>query len=102
MMPGRSLPSPASGAPGRACAAPRPRTPTAREAEHRLFSFLTCDANGIVGPVHPKAMPVLLTTPEEWWTWLEAPTEIALELQRPLPDAMMKVVATGARRDPAE
>ena len=76
--------------------------PDREEAEHRLFSFLTCDANGIVGPVHPKAMPVLLTTPEEWRTWLEAPTEVALELQRPLPDAMMKVVATGARRDPAE
>ncbi|GJD41910.1 SOS response-associated peptidase [Methylobacterium bullatum] len=76
--------------------------PDREEAEHQLFSFLTCDANGIVGPVHPKAMPVLLTTPEEWRTWLEAPTEVALELQRPLPDAMMKVVATGARRDPAE
>lgn len=72
------------------------------KAEHRLFSFLTCDANGIVGPVHPTAMPVPLTTREEWRTWLEALTEIALELQRPWPDSMMKVVATGARRDPAE
>ncbi|MCC0809106.1 SOS response-associated peptidase [Methylobacterium sp. W2] len=76
--------------------------PDREEAEHQLFSFLTCDANGIVGPVHPKAMPVLLTTPEEWRTWLEAPTEIALELQRPRPDAMMKVVAAGARKDPTE
>ena len=31
--------------------------------EHRLFSFLTTEANGVVGPVQPKAMPVLLTTP---------------------------------------
>ena len=72
------------------------------EEEHRLFSFLTCEPNGIVGPVHPKAMPVLLTTPEEWSTWLAASTEIALELQRPLPDARMRIVAQGARRDPAE
>nr|WP_246689439.1 SOS response-associated peptidase family protein [Methylobacterium sp. WL19] len=72
------------------------------EAEHWLFSFLTCDANGIVGPVHPKAMPVLLTTPEECSTWLNAPTEIALELQRPLPDDMMKIIAAGARKDPSE
>lgn len=72
------------------------------EEEHRLFSFLTCEANGVVGPIHPKAMPVLLTTPEEWSTWLAAPTEIALELQRPLPDGMMRIVATGSRRDPAE
>jgi putative SOS response-associated peptidase YedK len=67
-----------------------------------LFSFLTYEANGVVGPIHPKAMPVMLTTPEEWSTWLAAPTEIALELQRPLPDAMMRIVATGSRRDPAE
>ena len=72
------------------------------EEEHRLFSFLTCEANGVVGPVHPKAMPVLLTTPEEWSTWLAAPTEIALELQRPLPDTMMRIVTTGARKDPSE
>ncbi|MBO1021640.1 SOS response-associated peptidase family protein [Methylobacterium sp. SD274] len=80
----------------------RAENPDREEAEHWLFSFLTCDANGIVGAVHPKAMPVLLTTREEWRTWLEAPTEIAIELQRPLPDAMMKVVATGSRRDPPE
>jgi putative SOS response-associated peptidase YedK len=28
--------------------------PDREEAEHRLFSFLTCDANGIVGPIHPN------------------------------------------------
>ena len=71
------------------------------EEEHRLFSFMTCEANGVVGPIHPKAMPVLLTTPEEWSAWLTAPTEIALELQRPLPDALMQIVATGERRGPA-
>lgn len=80
----------------------RAENPDRIEEEHRLFSFLTCEANGVVGPIHPKAMPVVLTTPEEWSTWLAAPTEIALELQRPLPDAMMRIVATGARKDPSE
>lgn len=74
--------------------------PERSEADHRLFSFLTTEANGVVGPIHPKAMPVLLTTPAEWATWLEAPTEEALKLQRPLPDAAMKIVASGTRRDP--
>lgn len=71
------------------------------EEEHLLYGFLTTEPNGIVGPVHPKAMPVLLTKPEEWRTWLEAPVEEALELQRPLPDDEMKVVAEGGRRDGA-
>lgn len=69
--------------------------------EHRLFSFLTTESNGVVGPVHPKAMPVLFTTPEECATWLQAPTEEALRLQRPLPDDLMREVAQGERRDEA-
>ncbi|GJE62764.1 hypothetical protein MPOCJGCO_4900 [Methylobacterium trifolii] len=71
------------------------------EEEHRLYSFLTCPANGMVGPVHPKATPVLLTTPEEWRTWLDAPVEEALKLQRPLPDAEMREVARGEQGDGA-
>ncbi|GJD53732.1 hypothetical protein OPKNFCMD_6510 [Methylobacterium crusticola] len=67
--------------------------------EHRLYAFLTTDANGVVGPVHPKAMPVLLTTPEAWEAWLSAPAEEALRLQRPLPDHMMAEVARGRRAD---
>ena len=69
------------------------------EEDHRLYAFLTTEANGVVGPVHPKAMPVLLTTPEEWSTWLEAPVEEALQLQRPLPEKAMREVARGKRSD---
>ena len=44
-------------------------------------------------------MPALLTTMEEWRTWLAAPTEGALALQRPLPDGEMREVARGLRKD---
>lgn len=57
-----------------------------------LYAFLTCPPNREVGAVHPKAMPVILTEPAEWETWLCAPWEIAARLQRPLPDGSLSLV----------
>lgn len=71
-----------------------------REVTTELFGFLTCDPNREVKPVHPKAMPVILTRPEEWRTWLSAPTELALQLQ-PLPDGQLEIILEGARKDAA-
>jgi putative SOS response-associated peptidase YedK len=62
------------------------------EGAHDLFGFLTCEPNAIVRPIHPKAMPVLLTSREEVETWLTAPAGEAFKLQRPLPDGELKIV----------
>jgi putative SOS response-associated peptidase YedK len=69
------------------------------EREHLLFSFLTTEANDVVRPIHAKAMPVLLTTPADFDTWLSADPDEALELQRSLPAERLKVVAKGERMD---
>jgi putative SOS response-associated peptidase YedK len=46
--------------------------------EHEVFGFLTTEAHAIIAPIHPKAMPVILTTPDEFDRWLEADTLDAL------------------------
>ena len=64
-----------------------------------LFAFLTCKPNAEVEALHPKAMQVILTTEEEIETWMTAPADEALKLQRPLPDGSLKIVARGKKED---
>ena len=71
------------------------------EGEHQLFAFLTCEANAVVAPIHPKAMPVILTTPEECDAWMTVPADEALHLQRPLADSLLSIVASGEKQDPS-
>jgi putative SOS response-associated peptidase YedK len=68
--------------------------------DHLLYGFLTTAPNDIVRPIHGKAMPVMLTRPEEWDTWLHAPANEALRLQQPLAGKRLSLVATGELEDP--
>ena len=67
--------------------------------EHELFAFLTTEPNDTVRPVHAKAMPVMLLSPEAIEMWLTAPVERALRLQRPLPADFIRIVARGEKED---
>src|SRR6201989_2473234 len=54
--------------------------------EHQLFGFLTTEPNDV---------------PAEIETWMTAPAEEALELQRPMPEGTLAIVARGERKDEA-
>ena len=70
------------------------------EGAHELFAFLTTEANVIVAPIHPKAMPVILRSQEEADRWLEADTPDALALQRPLPGTLSGSLREAKRKIP--
>ena len=61
------------------------------ETTDDLFGFLTTSPNADVAPIHPKAMPVILTDADKWEIWLAAPWSEAAKLQEKLADGLLVV-----------
>jgi len=57
-----------------------------------LFAVLTTKQNVDVGTVQDGHAPVLLLTEQDRETWMTAPAEQALELQKPAKDGTLRVV----------
>jgi putative SOS response-associated peptidase YedK len=54
-----------------------------------FMAFLTCEANQLVGAVHPKAMPVMLRASDAL-RWIDGAREEACALALPFPDTDMR------------
>jgi hypothetical protein len=66
---------------------------------HLVYGFLTTQPNAVVAPIHPKAMPVILTSHDDYDTWMRAPCGEASALQPPLSDTALQIVMRGAEKE---
>jgi putative SOS response-associated peptidase YedK len=71
------------------------------ETPNDIFAFLTTEPNAEVGAIHRRRCRVILMTPDEVETWMTAPPDEALKLQRPVPDGTLRTVVRGVKEDPA-
>jgi putative SOS response-associated peptidase YedK len=58
-----------------------------------FMAFLTCDANQLVGAIHPKAMPVMLRPGDDCDRWLSAERVDACALAQPFADTDMQLMS---------
>jgi putative SOS response-associated peptidase YedK len=75
-----------------------PKSKPTVTGKHLAYAFLTTEPNAVVGPIHHKAMPVILRE-DDWEAWLTADAKDAVKLQRPWPDDELQIVARGPAKN---
>ncbi|MGD9667849.1 MAG: SOS response-associated peptidase [Hyphomicrobiaceae bacterium] len=60
-----------------------------------VYSFLTTTPNSLVGSINHERMPVLLSTDEEFETWMTGSPDEAFKLIREYPPNKMRMVQSG-------
>jgi putative SOS response-associated peptidase YedK len=64
-----------------------------------VYAFMTTTPNALVATVNHERMPVLLTRPEEFETWMRAPAQEAMSLAREFPPEQMQIVQTSYEKE---
>jgi putative SOS response-associated peptidase YedK len=68
-------------------------------AEQEVFAFLTTEPNELTASINHERMPVLISDPADFETWLSAPPQDAFRLARSYAAEQMRIVQSGADRE---
>ena len=80
----------------------RYRGPLKKDGENvdqEVFAFMTTEPNDLTQSINDERMPVLMSDPEDFETWLSGSTEDAFKLARSYAADQMRIVQYGAERE---
>lgn len=63
-----------------------------------VYSFMTTEPNALTASINHERMPVLLSTDEQFETWLHGSTREAFHLARSFPAEAMRIVQSGKEK----
>ena len=66
--------------------------------EQEVFAFMTTEPNALTVSINHERMPVLLSDPTDFETWLSGSTEDAFKLARSYAADQMRIVQSGSER----
>jgi putative SOS response-associated peptidase YedK len=66
--------------------------------EQEVFAFMTTEPNALTASINHERMPVLLSKPDDFETWLSGSTEEAFKLARSYAAEQMRIVQSGSER----
>ena len=69
------------------------------EEERPLFAFMTTEPNELAHSINHERMPVLISDPIDFKTWLSGSPEEAFKLARSYAAEQMRIVQHGAERE---
>ena len=67
--------------------------------DQEVFAFMTTDPNALPNSINHERMPVLMSDPADFETWLSGSTEDAFKLARSYAAEQMRIVQFGAERE---
>ena len=66
--------------------------------EQEVFAFMTTEPNELTASINHERMPVLLTDPADFETWLSGSADEAFKLARSYAAEQMRIVQSGSER----
>ena len=67
--------------------------------DQEVFAFMTTEPNALTASINHERMPVLISDPADFETWLSGSTEAAFKLARSYAAEQMRIVQFGAERE---